>query len=204
MDESAGSAGSGPLGADTPAERFTRVAASFSDVVGSLRPEQWDVPAPCDGWLARDVVNHLVTWIPSVIGLGGVSFDSIPTVAADPAAAWLALARILTDALNDPSVAAHAFHAGPPGMMSVEAAIDMLVTGDVLVHTWDLATAVGIPVTLDPVIAIGMYEGMQPIDDLLRSSGHYGPRVDVPSDADLQTKLIAFTGRDPFWRRPAS
>jgi hypothetical protein len=49
-----------------------------------------------------------------------------------------------------------------------------------------------------------MYEGMQPIDEMLRSSGHYGPRVDVSSDADLQTKLIAFTGRDPFWRPPAS
>ena len=37
----------------------------------------------------------------------------------------------------------------------------------------------------------------EPIDDLLRSSGHYGPKVDVPDDADTQTKLIAFTGRDP-------
>jgi hypothetical protein len=36
------------------------------------------------------------------------------------------------------------------------------------------------------------------LDDMLRSSGHYGPRVAVPDDADQQARLIAFTGRDPF------
>jgi hypothetical protein len=38
---------------------------------------------------------------------------------------------------------------------------------------------------------------MEPLDDLLRSSGQYGPRVAVPDDADEQTRLIAFTGRRP-------
>jgi hypothetical protein len=31
----------------------------------------------------------------------------------------------------------------------------------------------------------------------MRSSGHFGPRVEVPEDADEQTRLIAFTGRTP-------
>jgi hypothetical protein len=38
---------------------------------------------------------------------------------------------------------------------------------------------------------------MEPLDDVLRASGQYGPRVDVPADADTQTRLIAFTGRRP-------
>jgi hypothetical protein len=42
-----------------------------------------------------------------------------------------------------------------------------------------------------------MYEGMQPMDEILRGSGHYTPRVVVPDDADMQTKLIAFIGRNP-------
>jgi len=42
-----------------------------------------------------------------------------------------------------------------------------------------------------------MLEGMQPIDELLRSSGQYGPKVEVPDDADVQTRLLAFIGRDP-------
>lgn len=43
----------------------------------------------------------------------------------------------------------------------------------------------------------GMYNGILAYDEALRSSGHYGARVDVPEDADVQTKLIAFTGRTP-------
>jgi hypothetical protein len=38
---------------------------------------------------------------------------------------------------------------------------------------------------------------MQPLDEMLRTSGHFGPRVDLPDDADVQSKLIGFTGRTP-------
>jgi hypothetical protein len=34
---------------------------------------------------------------------------------------------------------------------------------------------------------------------MLRASGQYGPRVAVPDDADPQTKLLGFIGRDPSW-----
>ena len=38
---------------------------------------------------------------------------------------------------------------------------------------------------------------MLPMDEVLRGSGHYGPRVEVPDDTDAQTRLLAFIGRDP-------
>jgi hypothetical protein len=38
---------------------------------------------------------------------------------------------------------------------------------------------------------------MEPLDDILRASGQYGPRVEVSAGADEQTRLIAFTGRRP-------
>ena len=47
-----------------------------------------------------------------------------------------------------------------------------------------------------------MLAGMEPIEDLLRSSGQYGPRVEVPADADVQTRLLAFIGREPEWVVP--
>ena len=64
-------------------------------------------------------------------------------------------------------------------------------------HTWDLARATGLDETLDADIVTEMLIGMQPMDDMLRQSGHYGPKVAVDDDADDQTKLIAFTGRTP-------
>ena len=76
-------------------------------------------------------------------------------------------------------------------------AVDRFYTADVFMHTWDLARATGQDETLDPERCAAMLEGMEPMDELLRSSGQYGPRVPVPDDADPQTKLLAFIGRDP-------
>ena len=35
------------------------------------------------------------------------------------------------------------------------------------------------------------------MDELIRSSGMFGPRVDIGDDADPQSKMLAFFGRDP-------
>jgi hypothetical protein len=40
---------------------------------------------------------------------------------------------------------------------------------------------------------------MEAIEDVIRSSGQYGERVPVPADADAQTRLLGFIGRDPSW-----
>ncbi len=42
-----------------------------------------------------------------------------------------------------------------------------------------------------------LLEEMLPMDAALRASGHYGPRVPVTDDADVQTRLLAFIGRGP-------
>jgi uncharacterized protein (TIGR03086 family) len=78
-------------------------------------------------------------------------------------------------------------------------AIDRFYTSDVFLHTWDLARATGQDEVLDPELCASMLEGMQPLDELLRASGQYGAAVPVPADADAQTRLIGFIGRDPDW-----
>ena len=129
----------------------------------------------------------------------GVGDPGGPAVDDDPAAAWSALRVGIQDALADPEVSMREFD-GPMGRTTIEQAIDMIVTGDVLVHTWDLARATGLDETLDPDEVHRMYEGIEPHDEALRSSGHYGARFAIPDDADEQTKLIAFMGRDPARR----
>jgi uncharacterized protein (TIGR03086 family) len=143
--------------------------------------------------------RHLVTWVPHVIGQSGHQIPLTTTAIDDPLQAWNELAAGLLELLEDPAIADTSFDVGPPGVMTVETAIDRLVTGDVLVHTWDLARSTGQTVRLDSVISAQMVEGMQAIDELLRTSGHYGPKVPVPETADPATRLVAFTGRDPNW-----
>jgi uncharacterized protein (TIGR03086 family) len=184
----------------SPAARFRRVAATFTDLAAATPGDAWERPAPCDGWTARDIVRHMVEWIPSVIGRAGISFDDGPAVDVDPAGAWRHLAHTLQAALDDPTTASRSFDVGPPGEMTVEAAINLIVLGDVFIHCWDLAVATGQTCSLDATMATEMYIEMQQMDDMLRASGHFAPRVHTDS-TDPTVRLIAFTGRDPNWSR---
>ena len=179
-------------------ERYRKIAGQFTDRVEAVPVDAWDNPAPCEGWVTRDIVHHLVEWIPGFFATyAGVEFTRGPSVHEDPVAAWRAVDASIVSALSDPDLAGREFDA-PPGRVTLEQAVDMFCTGDILIHTWDLARAAGLDETLDRVEVERALAGMQSIDeDLLRNSGHYGPRVDVPADADDQTKLIAFTGRHP-------
>jgi uncharacterized protein (TIGR03086 family) len=184
----------------TYADRWRRVAGQFTDRVDRVPDDAWDNPAPCEGWVARDVVGHLTTWVPAFFERADLALPTAPSAGEDPAGAWHALSAAVQSVLDTPDVAGREFDGGPPGRMTVERAIDMLVLGDVVVHTWDLARAAGLDDTLDPEFVAEQYAGMEPLDEILRASGHFGPKVPVPDDAPLQTKLIAFSGRDPAWR----
>jgi uncharacterized protein (TIGR03086 family) len=180
------------------AERYRRIAGAFTERVDAVPVERWDSPAPPEGWVARDVVRHLCEWIPGLFGTyAGLDLPQAGALAdTDPAAAWHQLDAGLRAALDDPAVAARTFDLHG-ATHRIDEAIDQFAAGDVLVHTWDLARATGLDETLDPDEVHRMYEGMLPMDEVLRQSGHYGPAVVVPDDADEQTKLIAFTGRQP-------
>ena len=178
-------------------DRYRKVAAAFTERVNAVPKDAWDNPAPCEGWVARDVVRHLVEWMPWMFFESpGVPAPTLPSVDDDPAGAWSALDAAIQAALDDPEIAGREFDM-QMGRYSVEQAVDMFGTGDVLVHTWDLARATGLDETLDPDEVHAMFGAMEPMDEMLRSSGQFGPRVTVPDDADEQTKLIAFTGRQP-------
>jgi len=127
----------------------------------------------------------------------GLPLPEGPSVDDDPAGAWRALDAAFRSGLGDEEVCAREVEFGPAGRHTWEGAVATFCIGDVLVHTWDLARATGLDETLDSEEVHLQYEGMLPADELLRSSGHFGPRVEVPDDADEQTKLIAFTGRHP-------
>lgn len=183
------------------AERYRKIAGQFTRTAQSVPDGAWDREAPCEGWVARDVVGHMVGWMPDLVLVpAGLGVPTQPDVDLDPAGAWLAMSDAIQAALDDPDVAASRIDIRP-GRFALEDAVANFCIGDVLVHTWDLARATGLDETLDADEVHRMAESMQPIDDLLRTSGHYGPRVQVPDDADEQTRLIAFTGRDPGFGR---
>jgi uncharacterized protein (TIGR03086 family) len=185
------------MGMSEISERYRKVAAQFTERAQSAPAGSWDNPAPCDGWVARDVVRHMAEWMPGMFfSTSGVAPPDIPSVDEDPVGAWSALDGALQACLDDPSCAVRELDM-QMGRFTMADAIDMFATGDVLVHTWDLARATGQDEELDPDEVHRMYEGMKSIPDEVLRGEHFGPRVEVPDDADEQTKLIAFTGRHP-------
>jgi uncharacterized protein (TIGR03086 family) len=178
-------------------ERYRHIAEQFTQRVIAVPAPAWDNPAPCEGWVARDVVGHLVEWLPAFfVGTWGIELPPAPSVDADPAAAWAVVNGAIQSALDDPEVAGRERDTRM-GRWTFEQTIDTICTPDVLVHTWDLARATGLEETLDPDEVHRFVASMEPMDELLRQSGHYGPRVPVAHDADEQTRLIAFLGRQP-------
>ena len=179
------------------AQHYTKVAADFDRRAGAVPAGAWENPAPCDGWVARDIVRHLVEWVPGFFSsFASLDLGEMPSVDEDPVAAWRALDHALRAALDDPEVALMEFEMRGT-RYTVERAIDQFVSGDLVVHAWDLARATGLDERLDPEEVHAMLVEMEPLDEMLRQSGHYGPKIPVPDDADEQTRLIAFTGRQP-------
>lgn len=182
----------------TAADEHRLVAGVFTERVHGVPPGRWDSPAPCEGWVARDVVRHLVEWFPAFLKAGtGIDLPKGPPVEDDPVAAWLVHSDGVQALLDRPDTSTMVLSDRHVGDVPLDQAIDRFYTSDVFLHTWDLARATGQDERLDPEKCALMLEGMLPMDGALRASGHYGPRVDVPEDADVQTRLLAFIGRTP-------
>lgn len=179
-------------------ERYTAAADNFTRLVEGVR--DWDAPSPVEEWTARDVVGHLVTWVPGMVGGGsGLAFPEGFDASADPVTAWAALDARVRAILAEPSEAG-AVHSNPnTGEAPVEKVIDQYVTPDLVFHAWDLAKASGQDPELDEDYIAGAYAGMSQMSDMIRGSGQFGEQQPVADDASTTDKFFAFIGRDPNW-----
>lgn len=178
------------------AARYNKVAQAFTERVAAVAPGDWGNTAPCDGWVARDIIKHVVDASGHFLGGAGQTLTEGPPVEQDPLGAWTTARDAILAALQDRAVAA-ATHESPMGPMTFEQMVGFFGIGDVLIHTWDLARATGLDEQLDADEVALLLSRMQPMDEMMRKGDAFGPKVEVPDDADEQTRLIAFTGRQP-------
>ncbi len=177
-------------------QRWRRIAGTFTERVNAVPPAAWSNPAPCEGWVARDVVRHLVEWVPPFLR-DGANLTITPglDVVADPAGAWSHLNNQILAVLDASDIATRTFDHPQAGHHPLAQAIDRFILGDLLIHTWDLSRATGQNEHLDDTMVNEMLIGLEPMADMLAQSGHYGPRVLIAAEADPQSKLLALTGR---------
>ena len=135
----------------TPADEWREIGGGFTAKVDGASPASWDDPAPVEGWAARDVVRHLVEWFPSFLESGsGIRLEVPTSVDDDPVAAWHELERGVRDLLDDPETPDKVLSNPHIGDVPLDRAVSQFFTGDVFMHTWDLARATGQDDTLDP------------------------------------------------------
>ena len=180
--------------AEASADRFRRLAATFSATVDAVPDAAWDSPSPCEGWAARDVVRHVVGSYASILGRAGLEIPAGPSVDDDPAAAWAHARDAVQAILDDPDLAATEYDA-IAGRSKVGETFGTFVSVDLVVHRWDLARAAGLDATIPTGDVAFVRAFSERMGDMVRTSGAFGPEVAVPDDADEQTRLLAFLGR---------
>ena len=184
--------------ASESAARYRLVDSDLTKRALAVPAPGWRLSTPCEGWVAADIVEHLVEWVPSFLNEGSaIIFRPGPPVDAGPATSWPSMSDQIQGLLDDPEQAGRAFDHPMVGRHRLDEAVVAFVLPDVLVHTWDLARATGLDEALDELEVVRLLERVQPLDQVIHRSGQYGPRVEVSTGADPQTRLIAFLGRQP-------
>jgi uncharacterized protein (TIGR03086 family) len=173
-------------------DRLHHIASGFDARVAAAPADAWGNAAPCEGWTATDVVAHVVA---SATGLTAGLTGNPPAAfdPADPAGSWATARDGLFAAVDTADLGQ--IVPGPFGPMPAEQVIGRLLTMDMLVHTWDLARAVGGDEQLDQDAVAQSYSGLKPMDAMIRQPGVFGPKVPSAEGADLQTEFLNFLGR---------
>lgn len=166
------------------AKTYDRRAEAFEALIVGTPPERRSSPSPCEGWLARDLVSHVVDFSANV--LRDKDFENPPRYADfdGPLAAFRATQEFVVRVVDDPGT--------PPKTASF---LHWSLSFDLPQHGWDLAVATGQNPTMDGdevQLLWGSLTGDPANWDWQRANGWYGLPVAVPDDASLQDHVLAF------------
>lgn len=174
-------------------DRYRGLADDLTARVMSVRPADWDNPSPCEGWTARQVMDHVVGNTRAVLDrLAGV--EHVSREVHDVPGEWSVARNRMEQTLADPEKAASLVES-PFGPMPFETFVGRFMCLDMLIHTWDLARATGGDEKIDADAAAAALAQLRPLDANLRAPGLFGPAVEPPPGADVVVELISFVGR---------
>ena len=181
-------------------ERHLAVCRRFGDAMRAA-DGKWDRSTPCDAWDAREVLEHVIGFH-DVLLLRPLGLNP-ERPRDDPQQRWRLTVDRLTEALSREGlfeivIDIPAIGNNPVSQLDARALVPRL-TQDVLIHTWDLARAVGADDKLDPAWCAMVFDRLPADPNALSASGMFAAPVAVADDVDIQSKLLARLGRDPAW-----
>ncbi|MFC9689755.1 TIGR03086 family metal-binding protein [Kribbella sp. NPDC056951] len=180
-------------------ELHNRSVEGFVRLVAVVGDEQWSAVTPCADWDVRALVNHVVgeeRWTaPLMAGQTiadvGSTLDG-DLLGSDPAAAASEAGRAAQAAAALPATAVHLSYGDEDPAEYLRQLI-----ADHLIHTWDLAAAIGADRSLDPDLIGPVADWFADRAELYRSMGMVSaPIAGFTAPGDV---LLGTFGRDPRW-----
>jgi uncharacterized protein (TIGR03086 family) len=174
-------------------DRITSLLGDFDARVQAATPDSWSKQSPCADWKARDVVVHVGNNLRSLTA--GFSGSEATEIAPDEdiKSAWDNTRDAFLGGLSTADLSANV--PTPFGPMPLDQFIGRIITTDVLVHTWDLARAIGADETLNQSAVESAYSGLKPMDAMIRQPQIFGAKIEPEPGCSTQTEFLNFLGR---------
>lgn len=176
-----------------PVVLFERAATNAALMVEQVRPEQREAATPCTEWDVDALIAHMA-------GGTGYLFTALgldPHAGSPDEGAHRATVARCVEALQVPG-ALDGRCMSPAGFEWSIADATAGTAMDQLVHTWDLAVAIGGNRRLDPELVeaiVAMFLPQMP--EIGRAAGIVGAEIAVSDDASPQDRLLGAMGRRP-------
>ncbi len=177
-----------------PVDDYETAAKGFAEVLARCG-DDLSVPSPCEGWTAQDIVDHVGGGAPYYAEAWGGEVPPIPDD-ADRATRYEIQARAFADTCRKPGVLEQQVPSPLGGEMPAGMMLGIF-TADTLIHTWDLARAIGGDAQLDQDLLQRTWDGLRPMEEVLRRPEIFGPPVPIDDSAPMQDRAMAWFGRQP-------
>lgn len=175
-----------------PIDMWRPVADKWTEVYAGVSESDWDTRTPCDQWTVRGLIDHTLQWQ----ARGGALLGA----ATAPGDDWDTIREAYATHLADPANLAGTV---PEFADIPKEQLTAFLIGDLLIHSWDLARSIGVDEALPLAAVEATMAGLSHVPpELLR--GHnplgqamMGPEIEIADDAPLQSRMLAFSGRQP-------
>jgi uncharacterized protein (TIGR03086 family) len=180
------------------------------DLVAQVAAQDLARPTPCADWTLHGLLRHMIAqhhgFAAAACGDGGLAQWRIRPLGEDPAAAYRASAERVLSAFAGDGVLDRDFplpEIKQGVMFPARQAISFHFI-DYVVHSWDVAKTLELPVRLDPAlldVALSVAEAVPGDDARLTPGAAFAPSVAWSGESRLD-QIVAILGRSPGWERP--
>jgi uncharacterized protein (TIGR03086 family) len=174
-------------------ERYVLASGGFERTLRLVTSDQWTWPTPCDEWDVRALVNHMTQGNLNYVHLldDGTGADFLAArdedaLGSDPVAAYTGSVQACAAAFAQPGALDRELDY-PLGRATGGQLLAVRTT-DSVIHTWDLARAVGADDNLDRALVAWITANL---DDI------YAGLAETPTAPDTTHRFFAAAGDDP-------